>query len=175
MEKEKEGFKEVSAEAQLEQLRVSQDKSSVIKLGNKSIKIRPITCAVADRMSGYLVRQVEISEPTTAELVAKQRPNLKLQCKAVALAILNDGRMNGWFGWLKVNLLHWIIWRKVFRTMSSSDISKIFTHIVEKLQLIFFYQNTALTKGMNTLTKRKTKEEVELLQAEQESEKKEDS
>ena len=169
-----EKFTEASPEAQLEQLRIGQSIAVKVALPNgKVVKIRPITGAVADRMSGYLVRQVEINEADTAELIAKQNPNLKLQCKAISLAILNDGR--GLLGWFKVNFVHWIHWRKIFWTYTSGDISAVLVYIVEKLNLVFFYQNSGLTKGINTLRKKMTKEEVKLSQAEQELEKKQDS
>jgi len=175
MSKEKEKNNEPSPSAQLEQLRISQSGVSVVDLGDRKVKLRPITSAVSDRMSGYLVRQVDLSTSETPELIAKQKPNLKLQCKAVALAILNDNRMRGFFGWFKVNFLHWIYWRKIFWTYTSGDIFKVLTSLVEKLNLVFFYQNIALTKGMNSLERKKTKEEVRLSQAEQELVKKPDS
>jgi len=171
-------FEEASPEAQFEQMKINQGlPSEVVMNDGKVIKIRPITSAAAERMSAYLVRQVEITEAETPELIARQKTNLRLQCKAIAIAMLNDGRLGGIAGWFKINFLFWFYWRKIFWAYTSGDISAILVHIIEKLNLVFFYQNMALTKGINTLRKKKTKkeQEAELSHQEQGSGKKPDS
>lgn len=175
MEKGKEEFKEASPDAQLEQIKLAYGRPSKVEVLGKKIKIRPITSAAMDIMSSYLVKQVEINVAETAELIAKQKPNLKLQCKAISVALLSDSRLNGFAGWFKVSFMHWFHWRKIFWSYSSGEIGIVLSKIVEQMNLVFFYQNMGLTKGLNSLQKKRTKAEAESLQAELESEKKQDS
>ena len=159
-----------------EQIRVAYNEPSELEINGKTFKVRPITGAVADKMSGYIVKQVDVNTPPQGpELIAKQSPNAKLQAKAVTLALLNDPRWGGFLGWLKVNLFFRVYWRKIFWSFSPNDISMVLNHIIDKLGLVFFFENMISTKGLNTLEKKMTKKEVESLSVEQESEKKQDS
>ena len=174
MEKEKEKFIEADQNSQLEQLRIAYNKHVVVEIGKKKYKFKPITNKCLDLMSGYYTQQSDVSqEDGTAGLIVKLKPNIKLQCKAMSIAILNDPRFI--MGWLKVNLFHFFHWRVLMYIHTADDILTATSHIIEKLGLSSFFFATVSTKGMNSLKKKMTKEEAELSQAEQESEKKQDS
>lgn len=174
MESEKEKFVEADASGQLEQMRIAYNKPVYLELGNRKYKFRPITNKCLDLISEYYTKQEEVSqEDGTAGLIVKLKPNIKLQCKAFSIAILNDPRFL--MGWIKVNLFHRFHWRILMYRHNVDEMLQATSHIIEKLSLTSFFFLTVSTKGMNSLKKKKTKEEVELLRAEQESEKKQDS
>lgn len=174
MDKEKlaeKAKKEADVKAQMEQFKLNYRKPDKVKIGNKTVKIHRITGGPADYISMYAVRQVEFESMETTEMIAKMRPNLKLQYKILSLGLLNDPRLGGVLGFLKIAIFHPFYWRLLRWRYDASDIADALAHIVEKLGTFFFFQNTTLLKQMNTLRKKRTKEEAELLQAERESEK----
>lgn len=148
-------------EAQIEQYDINYNKKRPLSIGNgKDIYIYPLVSAVMDRMSSYYTRQQEVfPEDGVAGMIVKLKPNLKLQCKAASLALLNNP--NWIIGWLKIHLFHWIHWRIVFWKYSQKEMLAITTFLIEKMGLRFFFQNTVLTMRMNSLAKKMTKEEME--------------
>lgn len=171
MEKEGQKFKEAEVKAQLEQDRVIFSEPIYVPIGNKNIEIRPLTLASSVRVSKYSVMQDDFGggEPTNPNIVAIARKNMKMQAKAVSIAILNDNRLYGLMGVLKRTLFFWIHWRIVMNRFDSATLNAIFMAMVEKFGGSFFFQNMALVKNLNILTKKKTKEEAKQLQAEQKS------
>jgi len=176
-EKEKtEAYKDASMEAQMEQYRILANQAETVFLDDgRSFGLRPMVNYVAAKISGLIIRQVPIETNETAEIIAKMKPNLKLQSKVISLAILNDARWHGFAGILKRLFFYWIHWRIIDKTFSSADISIMIKVIIEKIHPVFFYQNMAYLKGINTMKKKMTKAEVKLLQAEQKLAKKTDS
>jgi hypothetical protein len=136
-----------------EQVRIKYDKPVTIIAGKNRIKIRPIVGGALDKMSEYYTQQVEISrEVSTPELIVKLKPNAKLQYKAMSVAILNDPR---WvIGLFKIYTIHWLHWRILRWKYNQAEVMDVTAHIIEKMGLIFFFQNTALTFGLNSLKKK---------------------
>lgn len=170
MEK-KEVFKEASIQAQMEQARMIFKEPYYVNSGTKQFEVRPITCRNSARFGYYAVRQVLIEEPTQPNLIAAAKTNLKLQCKAISIALLSDSRWIGLIGVFKRLFVFPFHWRMLYNSLDNADLNALFIAAVEKLGNGFFFQNLTLTQQMNPMTKKKTKEEVEaeLSQAEQKS------
>ena len=172
MEKKEKIFKEASYEAQMEQARIIFSEPYEIEVGGKILKIRPLTSSSQVKISEHAIRQTvpEDDDANKPNLIALTRKNLKHQCKAVALALLNDNRGYGTFGLIKRFFLFGIKWRLIYNSWDNSQINQAFFGIVEKYGLEFFFLNLKLLSEMNSMKKKKTKEEVQSSQAEQKSE-----
>lgn len=175
MDKEKlleQAKREADFKAKMEQLKINYNIPERVELASgKTVKIHRITGAPLDFISKYVVHQVEFETTETAEIIAKMRPNLKLQYKAISIAILNNPAWGGWKGFLNIKLSHWFHWRLLRWKYDPSEMQDILSVVIEKMGVSFFFQNTTLLKQMDSLKKKRTKTEVELLQAERESEK----
>jgi hypothetical protein len=163
------------AKAAMEQYRIKHNIPDVISVGAKTVTLFPILGYSLDRISSYLVRQAPIGTDDPAELIAKAKQNNAFQYKAISIAILNDPRLNGLMGFFKIFLFHGIHWRLCRIKYSMCDISQVLEHLVEKLGLFFFFQNTQLTRELSTLKKklnpselREKRKKTDLDQAEQE-------
>lgn len=165
MSKEKEVFTEADQKAQLEQARIIFKEPYYIG----KYKIPPITCRHSALIGKYAVKQVQMESITTPNLIAAARKNLKLQCKAVSVALLSDSRLLGIAGRIKMLLFFPLHWRILYGKLDSSDVNELFMAMVEKQGNLFFFASMNLVMEMNSLKKKKTKEEVQLLQAEQKS------
>lgn len=159
----KKAQKEADPKAQMEQFKLMYRQPDEVELRGKIIRVYPIVGAPQDLVSLYSVEQVEVETDQIAEAIAKIRPNLKLQYKAASIGILNDPSWGGWKGLLKIKLFHGIHWRIMRWKYDPSDIADLMAAVINKLGISFFFQNMALMKEMNTLKRKRTKEEVELL------------
>ena len=172
MEKKEEIFKEASLEAQQEQARIIFNQPIYVNANGKTIKIRPLTAKSQIKIATCAIRQtsIDVEEATAPNLIALTRKNLKSQCQAASYATLNDNRLYGFAGNFKRFFFHWINWRIIMNSWDSGIVNEVFVAMVEKYGLRFFFQNSAMILEMNNLRKKKTKEEVESLVAEQKSE-----
>jgi hypothetical protein len=157
-------LKEKEYRAQMDQMRISYNEKTVIKAGNKRVTVYPLVGAALDYMSKYYTQQKSIEDKNTAGLIVALIPNLKLQYKALSIAILNNP--NWIVGWLKIKLFHGIHWRILRWKYNTLEMQDITVYAIEKMGLGFFFQSTVLTSGINTLKKKS--QEVESSEAKQE-------
>ena len=139
--------KNISAE--LDQYRIMYDEPIEIKVGKKKIKLKPMLQGSLDLISKYYTQQQEATqEDGTAGLIVKLNPNVKLQCKALSVAILNSK-------W-KIRLLHRFYWNKLYWSLTAGEVLDLTTLVMNKLGLAFFLNTSVLTKGLNSLKKKET-------------------
>lgn len=141
-------------QAEFELMRVAFDEPA--KVGKYTIY--PLAHIAMSKIGKYATAQQEIvNDEGIAGIIVRFNPNLKLQCKMVSIAILNNP--NWLWGFIRIHLFHWIHWRILRYKLNSAQVADIFEFIVEKLGLLFFSRVTSITRNINPLKKKTPEQE----------------
>lgn len=82
---------------------IENNEPLVVRFGNRSVRVRMMTNAVAKRFERY-ISQCEINYSADAKTrIVNMSENRELVPKCVSLLILHN--------WIRVKLFHWIYWR----------------------------------------------------------------
>ena len=129
---------------ELDQYRIMYDEPIEIKVGKKKIKLKPMLQGSLDLISKYYTQQQEATqEDGTAGLIVKLNPNVKLQCKALSVAILNSK-------W-KIRFLHRFYWNKLYWSLTAGEVldltTDLFGLVIGSLMYKFILQKGLLMKN----------------------------
>lgn len=147
-------FKEASLQAQKKQGEILLNTPTKIKVGNTTYKVGFMTKYANWRISGYLVGQ-KIADSSLATNIGLMKESEKLHCKAIACALLRK--------YWKIKLFEWIYWRIIMIRHTEKEGNELLSAIVEKMDVGFFFQTTKTVENLNSLMKKMTKTEAQLL------------
>jgi hypothetical protein len=135
---------------------IDRNEKISVRLGEREIKIRRLTNAVAERFDKYTA-EAEMSYKD-GELLLNMGKNRKLIPKSVSLIILGS--------WLKVTLFHWIYWRWLHIHYDQSELGTVLREGISMgecnalcLNLLYLQDNNRIIQRATTGTIRNTMEE----------------
>ncbi|MDU1906321.1 MAG: hypothetical protein E6772_16245 [Dysgonomonas sp.] len=151
-------MQEASINSQEEQGALLLNKAVKIKAGKHTYRIRPMKKYTNWRISYHLVSQKKVN-PDIAATVGAMRYYQIEQAKVLSLAILN----NYW----SILLFHWIYWRVLLRRLSEQEYTILLSEVVQRMDAGFFLHNIEIAERINSLTRKRTQEEVLVFPVEQ--------
>jgi len=154
---------EASSRAQRKQYEIANDIPFEVILNGKTYKCRYLKEWTAGKISYLIAQREPNAEADVSQMIELMKKNNTIASKCVALMILEKP--------LKVRLFYPFLWRKLYKTCTSRELTQALTTVYEALDLSFFFQNMILVEQMNILKKKLTKIELKQLSAELQSEK----
>jgi len=126
------------------------DKKIPIKLGRKEYKIRYLKTWTSDRIASVLV-DMECNLLTDDEMdIKKVAMSGTAPSKVLSYAILGS--------YFKIKLFHWIFWRYLYRSKTSTDMAKGLFETLKAMDVHSFLESIQLAATMNTMRMRQMKE-----------------
>ena len=152
-------MKEPSAEIRAKLHELKEDKPYDIELGGKTYKVKYLKDKTVELMS-YQQLKFEGEIPSSigeAIELAKSQKGALAQC--VSYLLLNS--------YWKINLFHWAYWRYLSWSMNRRTLASGVIYALIAMDMSSFIVALEFLRANSSLTMKKTKEEVEQLQAEQ--------
>lgn len=144
-------------------IEIEKNEPRVIKLGEKTYKLKPMTNAVSEMADRYIAeRSVELKEAENGkELIVNMSKNRTVIPKYISLLMLHS--------WLKVKLFHWIHWRYLHAKYPLSIMFEIYKEFMDLNDVSVFFQFTASLQENNRLIKRMSETNTQTIRQEHKS------
>jgi hypothetical protein len=150
-------MQEASIDSQHEQGALLLNKAIGLKIGKHTYRFKPMKKYTNWRISFHLVSQKR-TNPGLAATVGAMRFYQKEQAKVLSLGLLNS--------YWRILFFHWIYWRILFHRLSEEEYSRLLSAVVDRMDAGFFLLNIETAERINSLTRKRTPEEVSTFQAE---------
>lgn len=149
-------MQEASIDSQHEQGALLLNKAVSLKVGKHTYRFKPMKKYTNWRISFHLVSQKR-ANPGLAATVGAMRHYQKEQAKVLSLGLLN----NYW----RIFFFHPIYWRILFHRLSEEEYSGLLSAVIDRMDAGFFLLNIETAEKINSLTRKRTPEEVSTSQA----------